>query len=525
MKKLILFLFLFLISGWLGRPTYAQIATLAKPITGTFIFPDFFIGDQATLDSFLDEIKAVGMDTLIWTYTGGVYKSNCADSNYNEYNFFTDNRLNYLENAEKLLQAVHDKGFSVYVGLTGLGNCVDVSRGSPEDLNSDQGRVIDLSKRLANSLKQLSVNKGWGWDDNFIKGFYITQELDIHKFHTGPGAWKAYFNFYKNISTTIKSLHPSKRILLSPYQYEWYSYQTVYDNIKYAVANTAIDIFAPQDSVGVGNVTSFFKDKEHFRGLSDAVRDANKRFGKSVEAWANVETFKPTTDGTTSPPTDIKTLSWQVRAVDGFVNKKITWVYNWSLSSLPLLENNGPQYTPDYAIRRKQLRGDYLSRPIIVAAFTWYTPTNFVIKGYNFGQPGEVVDFYLHYQNLAGQNKTFQTRSTLYNINQPVVELRIPISSIPEFDQTKSFQLAVKNTAGDVGYYVSDHPESAPDPDFPEITPLPGDLNRDGKVDIFDYNLLVQNFGNTTCGNVADIDGNCKVDIFHYNVLVGNFGK
>ncbi len=66
-----------------------------------------------------------------------------------------------------------------------------------------------------------------------------------------------------------------------------------------------------------------------------------------------------------------------------------------------------------------------------------------------------------------------------------------------------------------------------PAPPISTPTPilLPGDLNRDNKVDIFDYNLLVQHFGNTTCRNVADIDGNCKVDIFDYNILVGNFGK
>lgn len=52
-----------------------------------------------------------------------------------------------------------------------------------------------------------------------------------------------------------------------------------------------------------------------------------------------------------------------------------------------------------------------------------------------------------------------------------------------------------------------------------------GDLNNDGKVDIFDYNILIENFGNTSCGNVADIDANCKVDIFDYNILVENFGK
>ena len=51
------------------------------------------------------------------------------------------------------------------------------------------------------------------------------------------------------------------------------------------------------------------------------------------------------------------------------------------------------------------------------------------------------------------------------------------------------------------------------------------DLNQDGKVDIFDYNLLVANFGKTGTNLVGDIDNNGKVDIFDYNILVGNFGK
>ena len=60
---------------------------------------------------------------------------------------------------------------------------------------------------------------------------------------------------------------------------------------------------------------------------------------------------------------------------------------------------------------------------------------------------------------------------------------------------------------------------------IPTPTPLLGDLDKDGDVDIFDYNILVENFGKTGCGNVADIDGNCKVDIFDYNTLIENFGK
>ena len=58
----------------------------------------------------------------------------------------------------------------------------------------------------------------------------------------------------------------------------------------------------------------------------------------------------------------------------------------------------------------------------------------------------------------------------------------------------------------------------------PTGTNIQADLDKDGDVDIFDYNILIENFGNSNCGNIADIDGNCKVDIFDYNLLVENFG-
>ena len=45
----------------------------------------------------------------------------------------------------------------------------------------------------------------------------------------------------------------------------------------------------------------------------------------------------------------------------------------------------------------------------------------------------------------------------------------------------------------------------------PTTTPLPGDLDSDGHVNIYDYNLLVSKFGN-------------PYTIFDYNDLVGNFG-
>ena len=61
----------------------------------------------------------------------------------------------------------------------------------------------------------------------------------------------------------------------------------------------------------------------------------------------------------------------------------------------------------------------------------------------------------------------------------------------------------------------------------PSLTPPAsklGDTDSDGDVDIFDYNILIENFGSTNCGHLADLNDNCKVDIFDYNILLENFG-
>lgn len=53
-----------------------------------------------------------------------------------------------------------------------------------------------------------------------------------------------------------------------------------------------------------------------------------------------------------------------------------------------------------------------------------------------------------------------------------------------------------------------------------------GDLDCNDIINIFDYNILISNFGNTgTAGwHVADLNSSGKIDIFDYNILVSNFG-
>ena len=53
---------------------------------------------------------------------------------------------------------------------------------------------------------------------------------------------------------------------------------------------------------------------------------------------------------------------------------------------------------------------------------------------------------------------------------------------------------------------------------------LLGDINNDGIVDIRDYGIWRANFGQTDCGNPADLDGNCIVDIRDYGIWRQNFG-
>jgi hypothetical protein len=66
----------------------------------------------------------------------------------------------------------------------------------------------------------------------------------------------------------------------------------------------------------------------------------------------------------------------------------------------------------------------------------------------------------------------------------------------------------------------------------PTLTPTPtatptcilADINCDGIVEIRDYGIWRQNFGQTNCGNPADLDGNCLVDIRDYGIWRQNFG-
>ena len=77
-------------------------------------------------------------------------------------------------------------------------------------------------------------------------------------------------------------------------------------------------------------------------------------------------------------------------------------------------------------------------------------------------------------------------------------------------------------------------PEPEPEPTSPAggggsgaTTPTSykaGDIDQNNKVDIFDFNTLMVNWGDNPANSAADLDGNGKVDIFDFNLLMVNWG-
>ncbi len=122
----------------------------------------------------------------------------------------------------------------------------------------------------------------------------------------------------------------------------------------------------------------------------------------------------------------------------------------------------------------------------------------------------------------------------------PVIDAGITVANITESFTGSAPDIGAcegNNCLASIGNSTST-PSSSPSPSvggaptpLPSATPsasaaiLPGDVNADNKIDIFDYNILLTNFGKTGSGFLGDIDNSGKVDIFDYNILLSNFGK
>lgn len=57
-----------------------------------------------------------------------------------------------------------------------------------------------------------------------------------------------------------------------------------------------------------------------------------------------------------------------------------------------------------------------------------------------------------------------------------------------------------------------------------EVWKIPGDIDKNGNVNMLDFSALVGNYGNSVCDNAADIDLSCSVNMLDFSALVNNYG-
>ena len=120
-------------------------------------------------------------------------------------------------------------------------------------------------------------------------------------------------------------------------------------------------------------------------------------------------------------------------------------------------------------------------------------------KGYSYPTPEFLKDGNPH-----------QVRA--YAINTP------PGSNPELLDSPKTIQCTQPSPSPSVSVPPTESPSPSPS--------KPGDTDNDNDVDIFDYNLILTDFGKINDPNTkADLDNDNDVDIFDYNLVLSNFGR
>ena len=141
-----------------------------------------------------------------------------------------------------------------------------------------------------------------------------------------------------------------------------------------------------------------------------------------------------------------------------------------------------------------------------------YSPNLFFVTDANDGTPrdmtpGQEIRFFVN---------GIDTDATPPFSNGGYTEKNLGVSSAIG-TISKSENDVITNGGGGGGSYIP-----------PATSPLSAaaqkvDANKDGKIDVLDFNTLMVNWGKTTANNVADFNGDGKVDVFDFNLLMINW--
>lgn len=377
--------------------------------------------------------------------------------------------------------------------------------------------------------------------------------------HGNPDVWSGgqgdFFNTWKIAVQAIRSIKPNDPIVgPSPVPFDeayldafllyakannvlpdvlsWHELYDIGSNPAYGVTNYTPDLIPSHVATmkqfmqanGI-NINKF--DITEYQGYSD-----NYRPGPTVAFIADMERA-PNVSGTKGNWADANQLEGLVTDPNAPQPRSIWWVYK----------------------RYADMTGNIVTTMLasVINGFGSYdagTQTAMVLAGNQGGAGAKTIQL----NNIpAGIISGGQVAVTLEQIpdteraaltapivisqgDQPITGGSITVS-IPSFGTWDAYVITVKRVAGAPPLSPTPTPSPTPKPS-PTPTPIktptptliavkPGDLNGDGKVDIFDYNIVVADFGKTGAPGFspADINRDGKVNIFDYNILIGNFGK
>lgn len=111
---------------------------------------------------------------------------------------------------------------------------------------------------------------------------------------------------------------------------------------------------------------------------------------------------------------------------------------------------------------------------------------------------------------------------------------RLQSTSSPAYDKAISITAVISvpakdydnfarpwGTKSDIGAFEYHNGQATP---ATPTTELIGDFDHNGTVNYADIAVFRQNYGNSTCGNVADANDSCSVDLIDLAILIKNYG-
>jgi hypothetical protein len=122
--------------------------------------------------------------------------------------------------------------------------------------------------------------------------------------------------------------------------------------------------------------------------------------------------------------------------------------------------------------------------------------------------------------NPLGGNLALKT-----GISNPLLDGGTLVANIADCYTGSSPDIGAIESAGTTTCTNSPSAQASQPPTSASPPTVIGDIDGNGKVDIFDYNALLSDFGKILPSLPSDLDQNGKVDIFDYNILLTNFGQ